>query len=67
MNNCASGPIATAYATVPRPTVPPSRNPIPSTSTSMPVRTSRIDNRGKRPTRPVISPSRGQGTMLLPM
>jgi hypothetical protein len=52
--------MASAYATVPTPTEPPSAKPTASTVTSIPVRTSLMD-RPVRACRPVISPSRGPG------
>jgi hypothetical protein len=66
MNSCASGPIASAKATVPTPTVPPSSHPVTRTVSSMPVRTTRTE-RPVRRTRPVISPSRGPGPNAAPM
>lgn len=62
---CASGPIEIAYSTVPTPTFPPSSHPVPSTTTSMPVRTTRIEC--PRAAMPVISPSRGPGPSPAPM
>src|SRR5690606_38196218 len=59
-NTWASGPIASAYSSVPTPTVPPSTKPVATTLISMTVRTRRTDS----PVRwcsPVISPSRGPG------
>lgn len=50
--------MARAYATVPAPTVPPSSQPVVSTVSSIPVRTSRTE-RPVRRCSPVISPSRG--------
>lgn len=52
--------MASAYSTVPTPTVPPRRNPATTTATSMQVRSSRID-RPVRACSPVIRPSRGPG------
>ena len=66
MNSWASGPIATAKATVPMPTVPPSSQPTASTVSSRQVRVSRMD-RPVRRARPVISPSRGPGPKWAPM
>ena len=65
MNTCASGPIPSAYTTVPTPTVPPSSQPVASTVSSMPVRTTRIE--WPRAARPVIRPSRGPGPRPAPM
>src|SRR5581483_6814386 len=62
---CASGPMQTAYATVPTPTVPPSRKPITTTLTSSDVRMTRIEC--PRLARPVIKPSRGPGPSPAPM
>src|SRR5438270_459832 len=56
-NTCASGPIHTAYSTVPKPTVPSRRRPITTTLTSSDVRTTRIEC--PRFASPVIRPSRG--------
>jgi hypothetical protein len=50
MNTWASGPMLTAYSTVPTPTVPPSSHPTASTVTSMTVLTSRIDRPGRSAT-----------------
>jgi hypothetical protein len=65
MKNCASGPMATANRTVPTPTVPPSNQPAPSRTTSMPVRVARNDH-PLRAANPVINPSRGPGPSPAP-
>src|SRR6202008_4934790 len=65
-NAWVSGPIASAYTTVPTPTVPPSSQPVASTASSMPVRITRTDT-PVRATRPVIRPSRGPGPSRTPM
>src|SRR5438270_2251735 len=64
-NTCASGPIDTAYSTVPTPTVPPRSQPITTTLTSSDVRTTRIEC--PRFASPVIRPSRGPGPRPAPM
>src|SRR5579884_169516 len=64
-NKCASGPIARAYSTVPTPTVPPRSQPVASTVSSIPVRTTRIEC--PRAASPVIRPSRGPGPSPAPM
>ncbi len=66
MKTCASGPMDTANTSVPTPTEPPSSQPVPSTVTSMTVRTTRIEP-PLRATKPVISPSRGPGPSRAPM
>src|SRR5262249_47616138 len=65
MNTCASGPIDSAYTSVPMPTVPPRSQPVTSTVTSMLVRTTRIE--WPRAASPVIRPSRGPGPRPAPM
>ena len=63
---CASGPISTAYRTVPMPSAPPSSSPTTTTPTSSPVRTTRSDPPVTRAS-PVISPSRGPRPSWAPM
>ena len=53
--NCTSGPMVTAYSTVPTPTVPPSRKPTTRTTASIPVR---INRRLRRCAAPVRSSDR---------
>src|SRR4029077_15270135 len=65
MKMWASGPIATAYTTVPTPTLPPSSQPVTSTVSSSPGCQTRIE--GPRAARPVIRPSRGPGPSPAPM
>jgi transcriptional regulator with XRE-family HTH domain len=61
-----SGPIRRANASVPKPTLPPSSQPITSTVTSIAMRTIQM-GRPVRLCRPVIRPSRGPGPSWAPM
>ncbi len=61
-----SGPIASAKTTVPTPIVPPKSQPTIKTTSSMPVRHSRIERPVTRAS-PVIRPSRGPGPRWAPM
>ena len=61
-----SGPTSNAKSTVPTPTFPPSAQPMPSTTISMPVRTIQILQPVRRCS-PVIRPSRGPGPKWAPM
>ena len=61
-----SGPISSAKATVPMPTLPPSVQPIASTTSSMPVRTIQMRHPVTRCS-PVMRPSRGPGPKCAPM
>jgi hypothetical protein len=65
MRTWVSGPIATAYSSVPTPTVPPSAQPAANTPSSMLVRTTRME--WPRLASPVVSPSRGPGPRPAPM
>src|SRR5690606_33997944 len=64
--NWVGMPTPSANTTVPMPNTPPSAMPATSTLTSIPVRTSRIDQPVRR-ARPVINPSRGPGPSCAPM
>jgi hypothetical protein len=65
-NTWTSGPIASANATVPTPTDPPSAQPETSAASSIAVRAARIDH-PKRSCSPIINPSRGPGPSPEPM
>jgi hypothetical protein len=65
MKKCDSGPMATAYSSVPTPIVPPSSQPTDITLSSKPVRTTLTE--WPRAASPVIKPSRGPGPSPAPM
>src|SRR5439155_16596774 len=65
MKKWTSGPMLTAYRSVPTPTVPPSSHPAARTRSSMDVRAIRIEI--PRSASPVMRPSRGPGPSPAPM